>query len=155
MKKTQAIKERLNAHKEMLEKLATLKQELEFAEDAYGSVRAIDYEGMPRGSGDGTSQTERVVLRKIALEEKVRLKEKEIADDWAELEPIVERLAPAETLVINLRYYYGAEWREIAQRLYGKRKDYDIKADKNMDKVFKTHGRALLNLSELFTPSSQ
>lgn len=155
MKKTQAIKERLNAHREMLEKLATLKQELEFAEESYGSTRAIDYSGMPRGGGDGTSQTERVVLRKIALEEKVRQKEKEIADDWATLETYVEQLAPAETLVINLRYYYGAEWREIALRLYGKRRDYDVKADKYMDKVFKTHGRALLNLSELFTPPPQ
>ena len=43
MKKTQAIKERLNAHREMLEKLATLKQELEYAADAYGSPRAIDF----------------------------------------------------------------------------------------------------------------
>lgn len=152
MKKTQAIKERLNAHREMLEKLATLKQELEFAEESYGAPRAIDYSGMPRGSGDGTSQTERVVLRKIALEEKVRQKEEEIANNWATLEPFVESLAPAETLVINLRYYYGAEWCEITQRLYGKRKDFDEEADKYMDKVFKTHGRALLALAEIFTP---
>lgn len=107
---------------------------------------------MPHGSGDGTSQTERVVLRKIALEEKVRQKEEEIANDWEALEPFVEQLAPAETLVINLRYYYGAEWRDINQRIYGKRKDFEEEVDKYMDKVFKTHGRALLNLSELFTP---
>lgn len=151
MKKTQAIKERLNAHREMLEKLATLKQELEFAEESYGSTRAIDYSGMPRGGGDGTSQTERVVLRKIALEEKVRQKEKKIADDWATLETYVEQLAPAETLVINLRYYYGAEWREICQRIYGKHDDYEIEADQYMDKMFRTHGRALLNLAELYT----
>lgn len=152
MKKTQAIKERLNAHRELLEKLATLKQELEFAEESFGSPRAIDYSGMPHGSGDGTSQTERVVLRKIALEEKVAQKEREIADNWAALEPYVESLAPAETLVINLRYYYGAEWKEINQRLYGKRKDFDEEVDKYMDKVFKTHGRALLNLAEIVPP---
>lgn len=152
MKKTQAIKERLNAHREMLEKLATLKQELEFAEESLGSPRAIDYSGMPHGSGDGTSPTERVVLRKIALEEKVAQKEREIADNWLTLEPFVERLAPAETLVINLRYYYGADWKEINQRLYGKRKDFEEEVDRYMDKVFKTHGRALLNLSEIFTP---
>lgn len=154
MKKTQAIKERLNAHREMLEKLDALRLELEAAVDAFGDPGAIDYSGMPHGSGDGTSKTERVVLRKIAIEEKVAQKEQEIADDWAELEPYVERLAPAETLVINLRYYYGAEWREIALRLYGKRKDYDDEAEKYMDKVFKTHGRALLNLSEIFTPTA-
>lgn len=152
MKKTQAIKERLNAHRELLEKLATLKQELEFAEESFGSIRAIDYSGMPHGSGDGTSPTERVVLRKIALEEKVAQKEREIADNWLTLEPFVERLAPAETLVINLRYYYGADWKEINQRLYGKRKDFEEEVDRYMDKVFKTHGRALLNLSEIFTP---
>lgn len=151
MKKTQAIKERLNAHREMLEKLATLKQELEYAVDAYGSPRAIDYSGMPHGSGDGTSEMERVVLRKVALEERVKQKESEIAADWAELEPFVERLAPSETLVINLRYYYGAEWREICQRIYGKHDDYEIEADQYMDKMFRTHGRALLNLAVLYT----
>ena len=151
MKKTQRIKERLNSHRELLEKLAALKQELEFAAEAYGSPRALDYSGMPRGSGDGTSQTERVVLRKMALEERVRQKEAEVADDWAELEPFVEQLAPAETLVLNLRYFYGAEWRDICQQIYGKRKDFDLEADKYMDKIFKTHGRALLALSDLYT----
>ena len=155
MKKTQAIKERLNAHREMLTKLEALKQELQFIIDTYGSPRAIDYSGMPHGSGDGTSETERVVFKKIAIEERVQKKESEITADWAELEPYVDQLAPAETLVINLRYYYGAEWREIALHLYGKRRDYDVEADKYMDKVFKTHGRALLNLSELFTPPPQ
>lgn len=154
MKKTQAIKERLNAHRELLEKLATLRQELEFAEESFGSPRAIDYSGMPHGSGDGTSPTERVVLRKIALEEKVRQKEEEIANNWLTLEPFVEKLAPAETLVINLRYYYGADWKEINQRLYGKRKDFEEKIDRYMDKVFKTHGRALLNLAEIVPPAA-
>lgn len=155
MKKTQAIKERLNAHREMLTKLEALKQELQFIIDTYGSPRAIDYSGMPHGSGVGTSETEPVVFKKIAIEERVQKKESEITADWATLETYVEQLAPAETLVINLRYYYGAEWREIALHLYGKRRDYDVEADKYMDKVFKTHGRALLNLSELFTPPPQ
>ena len=96
-------------------------------------------------------ETERVVLRKVALEERVKQKENEIAADWAELEPFVERLAPSETLVINLRYYYGAEWREICQRIYGKHDDYELEADQYMDKMFRTHGRALLNLAELYT----
>ncbi len=155
MKKTQAIKERLNAHREMLEKLATLKQELEFAMEAYGSPGAIDYSGMPHGSGDGTSPTERVVMRKVALEEKVRQKETDIANDWAELEPFVERLAPAETLVINLRYYYGAEWRDICQKIYGKHSEYELEADQYMGKMFRTHGRALLNLADLYTRKAQ
>lgn len=151
MKKTQAIKERLNAHREMLTKLEALKQELQFIIDTYGSPRAIDYSGMPHGSGDGTSETERVVFKKIAIEERVQKKESEITADWAELEPYVDQLAPYETLIINLRYCHGAEWREICQRIYGKHDDYELEADQYMDKMFRTHGRALLNLAELYT----
>lgn len=153
MKKTQAIKERLNAHREMLEKLATLKQELQFIIDTYGSPRAIDYSGMPHGSGDGTSETERVVFKKIAIEERVQKKESEITADWAELEPYVDQLAPYETLIINLRYCHGAEWREICQRLYDKHDDFEEELDQYMNRLFKTHGRALLNLAKLYTPS--
>lgn len=150
MKKPSPTKERLNAHRGMLEKLATLRQELEYAEDAYGSIRSPDFSGMPRGSSDPSkSPMVEAVIRKIELEERIKRKEAEIAADWAELEPFIEQLQPIETLVMNLRYYYGAEWEGVCFNLYGKRRDYAIEVDRYMNRTFKIHGRALLTLSSL------
>ena len=150
MKKTSPTKERLNAHRDMLEKLETLKQELEYAEDAYGSIRSPDFSGMPRGSSDPSkSPMVEAVIRKIELEERIKRKEAEIAADWAELEPFIEQLKPIETLIINLRYFYGAEWDDVIFNVYGKHRDYWQKADYYRNRTFKLHGRALVTLAEI------
>ena len=149
MKKTQPIKERLNAHLEMLKKLESLKLELQFAEEQYGNCKNPDFSGMPGGGGyKGTSETELIVGRKIELENKVKKKQAEIDEDWAELEPLIEQLQPIETLIINLRYLYGSEWEDVCRAIFGKRSDYDIEADRYMNRMFKAHGRALLSLAE-------
>ena len=134
----------------MLEKLAALKQELEFAEQSYGDVKSQNYDGMPKSQGDPRrSPMVEAVIRKMELEERVERKEAEIAADWAEIEPFIEQLQPIETLVMNLRYYYGAEWDDVCFNLYGKRRDYTIEVDRYMNRTFKIHGRALLTLSAL------
>ena len=152
MKKTQPIKERLNAHLDMLKKLDSMKLELQFAEDQYGNCKSPNYSGMPCG-GDNkrTSETEMIVSRKIELENKVKKKQAEIDRDWAELEPMIEQLKPIETLILNLRYLYGSEWEDVCFAVFGKCKDYDIEIDRYMNKMFKAHGRALLSLSEMTT----
>ena len=152
MKKTQPIKERLNAHLKMLEKLETLKLELEYAEEQYGVCKAPNYSGKPGGGGDKrTSEPEVKANRKIELEKRVRRKQDEIDRDWDELEPMVEQLEPIETLIINLRYRYGEEWDDVCFTVFGRRKDYDTEIDRYMDKMFKAHGRALLALADNMT----
>lgn len=149
-KKTKPIKERLNAHREMLEKLEALKQELEFAKAQYGSIPGPNYSGMPRGGGSSElTREEAIVYKKIELEKKVEAKKSEIERDWEKLEPFVERLKPSETLLIRLRYYYGAEWEDVCKGIYGRARDYDVELDRYMNRMFKMHGRALLELSEI------
>lgn len=119
-------------------------------EEHYGSIRSPDFSGMPRGSSDPSkSPMVEAVIRKIELEERIKRKEAEIAADWAELEPFIEQLQPIETLVVNLRYYYGAEWDEIHFQLFGKRHDYVDEIDRYQNRTFKIHGRALLALAEM------
>lgn len=150
MKKTQAIKKRLNAHLDMLEKLEALKLELEYAKEQYGACKGSDFSGMPGGGGDKrTSEPEVKASRKIELEEKVSKKQTEIDKDWAELVPLVEKLKPIETLIINLRYRYGGEWDDVCRAVFGRRKDYELELDRYMNSMFKMHGRALLTLSEI------
>ena len=151
-KKTEAIKKKLYSHLDMIEKLKALQVELEYAKAQYDTCKSPNYDGMPGGGKDkGTSETEMKVRRKIELEEKVENQQSEINKDWAELEPLIESLKPFETLVINLRYKYGEEWPDVCRTIFGKRSDYDIELDRYNDKMFKAHGRALLELSEMLS----
>lgn len=154
MKKTQPIKERLNAHLDMLEKLDALKLELQHAEEQYGSCGSPNYSGVPGGGHRELTQTEAIVHRKIELEKKVAKKQAEIDRDWAELEPLVEQLKPIETLVLNLRYFYGSDWKDVCKSVYGRRKDYALEIDRYMHNVFLIHGKALAVLAALFSPPS-
>lgn len=149
MKKTQAIKERLNAHRDLLAKLEALKLELQYAEDQYSATKSPNYSGTTGGGSDSkrTSEPEGKTIRKITLENRVRAKQAEIARDWAELEPLVEQLKPIETLILNLRYQYGEEWDEVCRAIYGRRADYELELDRYMNRIFKAHGHALLELS--------
>ena len=146
MKKTDPIKERLKNHLDMLEKLATTKLEIQHV---YGSLKSPNFSGMPSGSGGKrTSEEERLFKRKEELEEKAEKQQAAIDRDWDELEPFVEQLKPIETLIMNLRYRYGGEWEDVCHAIFGRRSDYDVEIDCYMNKMFKAHGRALLELAE-------
>lgn len=147
MKKTQQIKERLNNHLKMLEKLAAIKLEIQHV---YGTMKSPSFNDMPGGGGDKrSSEEERLYLRKEELEKKAEKKQAEIDKDWAELEPLVEQLNPIETLIMNLRYRYGGEWPDVCFTIFGKRSDYEIEVDSYQNKMFKAHGRALCSLADM------
>ena len=146
MKKTDPIKERLKDHLDMLEDLSVTRLEIQYV---YDTLRSPSFSGMPSGSGGKrTSEEERLYQRKEELEKKAERQQAEIDRDWAELEPMVEQLKPIETLIMNLRYRYGDEWEDVCRAIFGRRSDYDVEVDRYMNKMYKAHGRALLELAE-------
>lgn len=153
MKKTQSIKERLNAHRTLLVRLDALETELEYIVDKYDNPKTTNFSGMPRGGGARElNETESIVYKKMELEKKIENLRDEIDRDWDALEPLLDVLDPTQALIMKLRYQYGADWAEISRRLYGRRPDYDERVDKYQNKMFKTHGRALLTLSDAAIP---
>ena len=147
MKKTQPVKDRLNGHLKMLEKLAAIKMEISYV---YGAIKSPSFSDMPVGGGDKrSSEEERLYLLKEELEEKAARKQAEIDRDWADLEGMVEQLSPIETLIINLRYRYGEEWDDVCSTIFGKRSDYELEFDRYEDKMYKAHGRALCALADM------
>lgn len=148
MKKTDSIKTRLNDHRDMLEKLSALKLELEYV---YETCRGLNLSGMPGGGGyKGTSEPEMLLAQKEKLEKKVNQKQAEVDQDWSELEPLVENLKPIGTLIMNIRYRDGADWEDVCRVIFGKRGDYYTEIDRYMDRMYKAHGSALLELAEMF-----
>lgn len=146
MKKTNAIKERLKSHRKLLERLNAMEQELEYLRNPGPKVPKLTH--TPRGGGLPGDPTADATDQIIEFEAKIARKRAEIEADWEEMEPVVEQLQPAETLVINLRYMHGAEWPEISRVIYGRSDDYDVEIDRYLNKTFKIHGRALLSMAE-------
>ena len=146
MKKTQPIKDRLNDHLAMLERLAATRLEIQYV---YGSIKGLNFSGMPGGGDKRTSEEERLYMHKEELEEKAARQQAEIDRDWAELEELIEQLSPIETLVMTMRYRYGEEWSDVCFAIFGKRSDYEIEVDSYQNKMFKAHGRALCSLANM------
>lgn len=155
MANTSDIKRRLNQHRNKAIECEIIRKELEYAEERYGEIKAVSFDGMPSGKGgDNGGPTERQVLRKIALEEKLKKREAELEADWRKLEPLMSVLSPTEALVIKMRYDYAEEWSEICRRIYGKNSDFKSERDGYYNRVFKVHGRALLALATIFHPEN-
>ena len=155
MANTNEVKKRLNQHRNKAIECETIRKELENAIERYGDVKAISFDGMPKGKGgDNGGPTERQVLRKIALEDKLKKRETELEADWRKLEPLMSVLSPTEALVIKMRYDYAEEWSEICRRIYGQNKDFEAERDGYYNRVFKMHGRALLALAKIFRPEN-
>ena len=150
MKKTQFVKERLNKHLKMLKKLEAFKEELSFILARYGCPRSPNISGIPTGGRRTLSETEQLVQKKSELEEKIRITSEEVFRDWTEISSLFGSLAPMQVLILNLRYQYGAGWKDICRQIYGRREDYDDNTDLYMKRIFKEHGCALLYLSERY-----
>lgn len=148
VRRTQAIKERLTAHFDLLTKRNNVLQELEYMRETIGT-RGQALTGMPIGKGGHSDPTLSFVVRIDDIERRLAMIDKEIIDDWAELEPLVERLQPFETLIIRLRYLYGADWKAVCAAVYGKRDDYEYEIDSYMNRVFKAHHHALDKLQDM------
>lgn len=143
------VKERLQQHRQLLTRLNAIRQELDYINQTYGDIMSPAYSDIPKNPNGGQSSPLETVTRKIELEEMAELKEREITEDWAELEGYVNELNPTESLIVYLRYYHGAEWDDICTHMYHKRDDFDIEFEKYMNRIYKIHGKALLFLSEI------
>lgn len=155
MKKTDPIKNRLQYHLELLEKLDSLKLEVNFAREQYSNIKIPSYSGIPGGGGaEKLTEPEARVFEVEKLEEKIRDQKKVVAQDWQELEPLIEQLKPIEALVLKLRYCYGGEWDDICEAIFGKRKHFELELDRYKNKMFKIHGRALVTLAEIYEEKS-
>jgi len=155
MADTAKVKQRLKTFRRKALACRSMKEEVRYISESYGDIKSVAFDAMPKGSPSGTSPQERQVIRKVELEERIAKKEAELSAEWGcEMEPLVEKIEPMNALVIRLRYFYGAEWTEISRRIYGKREGFEIDQESYLNKLFKRHGRAILELAKVFSEKS-
>lgn len=149
-KETDAIKAKLERYKAMPRRIDNLIERLEALDASMGAPSTPNLTGLPSGGGDGTSKTERDVLRKLELEERIRdmiQAERKIREELEALIDLMEN--PDEQTIIEMRYLDGARWWTICEALYSTEDDYEEKADKYLKRTFKLHGSALQALTRI------
>lgn len=149
-KETDAIKAKLERYKAMPRRIDNLIERLEALDASMGAPSAPNLTGLPSGGGDGTSKTERDVLRKLELEEKIRDMIQAERRIRQELESLIELMEnPDEQTIIEMRYLDGARWWAISAALFGEEPDYDSYEKRYLKRTFKIHGSALQALARI------
>lgn len=150
MKKTDAIKERLQAYAEMrrdheiqLERLERLRASMEY--------KSPSFDAIPGGSG-GNDKMINSVAEIIELE-------KEIGDDLQIMEAerkaldhVIRKIPKAdERAVIRMKYFDGMGWTDITRAIFHREPDYKHAARTYQQRTYKLHGSALVSLAKIYT----
>lgn len=149
-KETDEIKEKLERYATYQRRIDNLIERLEYLESTMGSASTPNLSGLPSGGGDGSSKTERQVLKKLELEQQIRDMITAEAAERKELEAMIAYMKkPDEQTVIEMRYLDGAKWWAISVALYGNEADYDEHEKRYLKRTFKVHGSALQSLAKI------
>lgn len=149
-KETDAIKERLQSYAALQRRLDNKIERLVYLESITGSPSSPNLSGMPRGSGNGNSKTERQIIQKEELKSEIKDMTRREYKERTELERLVKEIQdPDEQTVIEMRYFDNVKWRPICDALYSSNPDYIDKVDKYMKRIFKIHGSALQTLTRI------
>ena len=149
-KETDAIKERLQSYAALQRRLDNKIERLAYLESITGSPSSPNLSGMPGGSGDGNSKTERQIVQKEDLLSEIENMRRREYKERTELERMVREIQdPDEQIVIEMRYFDNAKWKPICDALYSSNADYTDKIDKYMKRIFKIHGSALQTLTRI------
>lgn len=149
-KETDAIKERLQSYAALQRRLDNKIERLVYLESITGSPSSPNLSGMPRGSGNGNSKTERQIIQKEELKSEIKDMTRRECEERTELERLVKEMQdPDEQTVIEMRYFDNVKWRPICDALYSSNPDYIDKVDKYMKRIFKIHGSALQTLTRI------
>ena len=149
-KETDEIKKKLEHYAIYQRRIDNLIERLEYLESTMGSASTPNLSGLQSGGGDGSSNTERQVLKKLELEEQIRDMIVAEAAERKELEAMIALMEkPDEQTVIEMRYLDGAKWWAISAALYGNEDDYDEHEKRYLKRTFKIHGSALQSLARI------
>ena len=135
-KETDAIKQKLEHYAAFQRRIDNQIERLEYLESVMGAPSSPNLSGEPSGGGDGSSKTERQVLKK--------------------LEDMIEQMErPDEQTVIEMHYLDHVKWWPICAALFSGEADYAEKADKYLKRTFKLHGSALQALAKIYAQTKE
>lgn len=150
-KETDKIKELLESYPKLQKRIDNTEARIACLELSMGAPSTTNYSGMPSGGRDGSSKTERDVIKKAELEEKLSDMYAEENRMREEIEGLIELMdKPDEQTVIEMHYLDNAKWRLVSIALYGEKPDYDEHEQRYLKRTFKIHGSALQTLARIY-----
>lgn len=148
MKETDAIKSKLENYSRLQRLIDNQISRLETITARMSSISSPNLSGQSCGNSDNSSKQERLVIRKLELEENVKeliYKETMIR---GEISALLEKLEnPDERAVIEMRYIDRQSWWSITEMLYGKEPNYSVHKQRYLKRALKIHGYALQSLA--------
>lgn len=155
-KETDAIKQKLEHYAAFQRRINNQIERLEYLESVMGAPSSPNLSGEPSGGGDGSSKTERQVLKKLELQQAIRDMIADEAAERKELEGMIEQMErPDEQTVIEMHYLDHVKWWPICAALFSGEPDYAEKADKYLKRTFKLHGSALQALAKIYAQTKE
>lgn len=152
-KETDAMKEKLQHYANFQRRIENKIERLVYLESVMGSPSSPNLSGLPGGSGDGSSKTERQVTQKDELEQEIKDLQLEEYNERKELELLIGKMKnPDEQIVIEMRYFDHARWWAVCAALFGDMDDYDEHEKRYLKRTFKIHGSALQSLTKIYAP---
>lgn len=150
-KETDEVKKKLEHYATYQRRIDNLIERLEYLESTMGSASTPNLSGLPSGGGDGSSKTERQVLKKLGLQQAIQNMIADEAEERKELEGMIELMPkPDEQIVIEMRYLDGAKWQQVSDALYSMETDYEERGSTYLKRTFKLHGSALQTLARIY-----
>ena len=150
-KKTDEIKALLEEYKKLQKRIDNTEKRIECLELTMGAPSTPKYSGMPGGSRGGSSKTERDIIKKAELEEKLHDMYAEENRRREEIEGLIEQMEkPDEQTVIEMHYLDNAKWWPICEALYEDEPDYEENPQRYLKRTFKIHGSALQTLLRIY-----
>lgn len=155
-KETDAIKQKLEHYAAFQRRIDNQIERLEYLESVMGAPSSPNLSEEPSGGGDGSSKTERQVLKKLELQQAIRDMIADEAAERKELEDMIEQMErPDEQTVIEMHYLDHVKWWSICAALFSGEPDYAEKADKYLKRTFKLHGSALQALAKIYAQTKE
>ena len=153
-KPTEVIKERLQAHVDLIREYENQCERLERLTASMTAPKAQTYDGMPGGTPESDPMALQVA-RKIELEENIAHLLKEIRYDEGKIDAIIKQLDNAEErCILRMRYIDAEDWVDVAWIQYHKKKDYKRNTSGYLKRAYNKHGEALAHLAEIEAPEA-
>ncbi len=150
-KATDEIRGLLESYIRFQEQIDLAEERLAVLEISIGDPSPPNLTGETSSSGNGDSKTERKILKKMELEEKIGNMYAEENRRREEIEGMIELMdKPREQTVIEMHYLDGEKWWPITVALFGKEPDYDEHEQRYLKRTFKIHGSALQSLARIY-----
>lgn len=142
------LKERLNRYRDMEKDIDNQIERLERLESKLTTVGSPVLSGMPGSPNVQGDRISTLIGQKEQMETDLRDEIKSHEREWNAIEKLICHLHSAdERAVIRMHYHDGELWNDVSRMIFSGKPDYEAKQKVYLRRVFRLHGKALLEMA--------